>query len=150
MAGRAGVTIVAAAALAIAACGGDDDGEATDSAQRFDGEKRRVAQVFEDLERATKDRDIDRICDQLISPVVVEEARKAGSDCKQGGDQRLEQELDRGGGADRYDIDVEDVRVDGDRAEAEVVYRGGARPRRERVPLVKEDDRWGVAAQGAG
>ena len=62
------IATAAALALAVAGCGGGDDGGDGKNAKRFDGEQKRVAQVIDDLVAASHAGDANKICTDIFSP----------------------------------------------------------------------------------
>jgi hypothetical protein len=130
---RTATGVALAAAAALTACGGG----ASDSAKRFSGEKQKVAQVIEDLETASKDGDIERICEELLSRRAVAQGEKT-----------LLGAVRSFGGKDKIDIDAQTVAISGSRATVQVRYSGGGRSRKGNVALVKEDGDWVIGRAG--
>jgi hypothetical protein len=122
--------IAAAAALA-AGCGGDDDGR---NAQRFEGEQREVARVVDDLEKASREGEAGRICDELFTEEL---ARLIAARNRRGCEARVgEQQLD-----ERARIDVNEIRVEGDEAKVGVRERDGDRVI---LTLRRDGDDWRI------
>lgn len=65
----AGIAVLVA--LPVAGCGGGDD-EPGKNAKRFDGEKREVAQVIDDLVAASQLGEPETICDDIFTPTLAE------------------------------------------------------------------------------
>ena len=128
------------AMLALAACGG---GGGADSAGEFEGAERDVARAIEDLEEAGQEDEPRRICQALLARAVVDKIERSGGECVEAVDKALDQ-------ADTFALTVKSVRVDGDRARAEV-EAGAEEEKVSTVELVRENDAWRVASlPGAG
>ena len=70
---KAWISLVAAAVVMLAACGGGADPVDTDnSADRFNGEKRAAAQTVEEFSVAVAAGDWSKICDELFTADEVE------------------------------------------------------------------------------
>lgn len=70
------------AALALAACGGDDL-DPKSNAGRMEEGSRAVGQVVDDLGRAARDGDAGEICDELFTTKLAQAlARTSGSSCE--------------------------------------------------------------------
>ena len=143
---RAGALTALAVAAALGACG---SGGASESAKKFQGEKQDVAKVIEDLESASREGDIKRICKEILAQRVVAQAEQNGRKCEAGGPD-LRREVSRYGGKGSYDIEVERVTVTGKDARAQVRYSGGGRSRNDTLLLLKEDGGWRVGLAGGG
>ena len=123
------------AALALAACGGTGG----DSAQEFEGAEQEVARAIEDLEEAGQEDEPRRICQALLAREVVDRIEQtADGDCVKA----IERALDQ---ADTFTLNVQSVRVDGERATARV-ETGVEAKTVETVELVRENGAWRVAA----
>ena len=117
-----------ALASLLAACG------QTDSSAEFEGEERRAAAVVEDLQEAALEGEERRICRPLLSADL---ARRAG-DCNR----VVQDALDE---TDQTELEVEDVRVTGDRARVRV-SAGSREPETETFELVRENRSWRISA----
>jgi len=105
------------------------------SAGDFEGEEKRVAEVVEQLESAGETGDAAEICDDVLSRELREQIQEAGSSC--------EQELDKAiSDADDFDLDVEDVTIQGDSATAKVKGRDGGEDRVRDFEFVREGRDW--------
>lgn len=138
---------VASLALAVVACGGSG---AKDSAKAFSGDQQDAATTIEELESATEEGDISRICNEIISKKAIEAASKSGEKCEDQGAGELREQVKRAGGKDRFDLDVKKVEISGSRAQAQVASKEGDRSRTTTIPLVKEDEGWRIAAEEGG
>ncbi len=113
--------------LAVAGCGGQES-----SAERFEGEEREIAQVVEDLQAASADRDAAEICSRILSRELVDRLSAGGLDCTD--------ELEKGlADADEFELTVERVELRGDTATARV-RDGKGRP--QRIGFVREGGGW--------
>jgi hypothetical protein len=119
-----------ALAMLATACG------QTDSSTEFEGEERRAAAVVEDLQEAALEGEERRICRQLLSADL---ARRAG-DCNRVVQDALEE-------TDQTELEVEDVRVAGDRARVRV-STGSREPETETFELVRENRSWRISGFG--
>lgn len=127
---RATLTL-ALLALALPGCGA-----AATSAGEFEGEARRVAEVVEELQEAGQAREGERICAEILARPLVE--RLGGGGCAE----ELEDAL---GDADDFELVVEDVTVQGARAQARVTNLERLRT----IELVRQGADWRVASLGA-
>jgi len=118
------VVAIAAIVLLLRACGGDDDREVRRTVERFG--------------QASRDKDYQALCDELLSKKVVEQARSAGQPC--------EVALQIGLGDVRNPtLKVRSVEIDGDEALARVDSKAvGQRPSQDTVKLVREDGDWRI------
>jgi len=116
-------------ALAAAGCG-----QSASSAEDFDGEEQRVAEVVEDLQELSVDDDARSICRTLLAPDLQ---RNAKPDCTRAVDEALKD-------ADSYELDVTDVRITGTTARARVeAGRDGNQV--ETIDLVKVGRDWRIS-----
>jgi hypothetical protein len=126
---------VVAAALA---AGCQPTSTRSDSAGKFRGDQRLVAQTVEDLESAAGDNDEARICRDLLSRALAGRLAQGGRSCAASVDEAVKD-------ADSLELTVESVRVAGDRATARVKLETGANDRRATLQLVRENRRWKIA-----
>jgi hypothetical protein len=98
----------ALAALVLAGCGG----QASSSADEFQGAERDVAEVVDDLASAARSGDGEEICTRIVSSELAEELA-AGGDCQ-------DEAAAAVGDADEFDLEVRDVTVSGSTARAQV------------------------------
>ena len=73
---------------------------ATDSSKKFDGEKRTVAKVVEDLETAGRKKDEKKICTELLSRTLLATLKKQGTNCTTAVKEALDD-------ADAFDLKVQ-------------------------------------------
>jgi hypothetical protein len=131
--------LAVAAAIFAAGCGQGSSNSATD----FQGEQRAVAQTIEDLQSAGKKGDATKICDELLAPTLVDRIKRSGGDCAKVVDSALSD-------ADSFELKVEKVTVNGNRATAVVKSETGKKDRTDTIELVREGRNWKVASLGAG
>jgi outer membrane lipoprotein-sorting protein len=135
------VALLATLPLVLSACG-----QATkDSAEDFQGEQKAVAQAVEDLQSASSKKDgQDKICTQLLAPALVTQIKTASkATCQSALKDTLRD-------ADTFDLTVEKVVVDGDKATATVTSdAGGGKDRTDTLELVKVGNAWKIATLGS-
>jgi hypothetical protein len=132
---RPSLLLLAAAAI-VAGCGGQQ----ASSAEDFEGAEREVVQTIERLGEAGDEGRTREICGQLLATTVVERLRESDQDCERVVARALDQ-------ADTYDLEVTDVRVEGERARARV-QAGDDEDNVDVLELVRQDGRWRVASLG--
>lgn len=126
------------AALALAGCGGAASTE--DSAGRFKGEDRAVAQTVEDLQDAAQRGDEQRLCSTILSKALVDRFEAAGgAGCAAAIEEAVQD-------ADTFDLTVTKVEVTGATAKATVRSEVGERDKTDALELVKEGGRWKISA----
>jgi hypothetical protein len=130
------VLLVAAAALALAGCGA---AQSTSSSSKFQGAQGQVAKVVSDLADAGRRKNAAKICNDLLSRSLVAQIRSAGSDCEQ----EMKKAIDD---ADDFDLEVQTVRVTGNRAQAQV--RQGKKGPLASFSFVKENGGWRATSLG--
>ena len=114
----AALAVLALAAL-LAACAPSSG--SNDSADDFRGDQRAVASTVEDLESAAADGDENRICRDLLAPALVRRL-SAQRGCAAAVDTAIKN-------ADTFALDVQSVRVAGNRATARVKFETGGTDR---------------------
>jgi hypothetical protein len=136
--------VIAAAALAATLAATGCGRVASDSASKFKGEERQVANAIEDLQSAGQKGDAGRICRDLLAASVVKQIAQAGSrTCSAA----LKSSLDD---ADTFGLSVKAVTVRGTTATAVVVSDNGKKKdRTDTVALVKENRRWKLRSLGS-
>jgi hypothetical protein len=122
--------LVLLAALALAGCGAQAQ---PSSAEKFQGEEQAVAQKVEDLQDAGESRKPEDICSDILSASLVQQLEAAGSKCVD----EMEKAIDD---ADDFDLEVQDVKVSGSTATAEVM-RGDDGPT-VTMEFTKENGQW--------
>jgi hypothetical protein len=136
------LTLLVVSALALGACGQS----AKDSAKDFQGDQRAVAQTIEDLQTQGTKRSGDaarKICTDLLAPQLVARIRQASSKpC----DAVIKDAL---GDTDAFELQVQKVTVDGDRATAVVASQAkGEKDRIDTLTLTKVGNAWKIASLG--
>lgn len=129
--------LLLAALVALPGCGA----AASDtSVEDFEGEDRKVAQVVEDLQDAAQRGDAARLCSTVLSAELVERFEAAGGEsCRLAVEEAVQD-------ADTFELRVEDVTVEGERATARVQAEAGDRDDTDTLQLVREQGRWKVSA----
>ena len=128
------MVVIAAGLLAmtLAACGGGDES----NAERFDGDKKQVAEVIDELGAAAREGDTKRICEDLITVDLQRSVREtAGTSCAQEFEENIV------GDDTRYTVDTIDVI--GSQANAKVTDQDD---RKSAIALVKLDGDWRIAS----
>lgn len=136
------LTLLAACALALSACGASDKNSAKD----FTGDQKAVAQTVEDLQKQGEKRTASgaqAICDDLLAPALVAQIKRASS---RACDAVLKDAL---GDTDAFELQVKKVTINGDRATAVVTSQAsGRKDRTDTLTLVKVGDAWKISALG--
>jgi hypothetical protein len=127
----------AALALALTACGSAPE----KSADRFQGDEARVAELVDNLAAAGRVGDAQKICNEILAPRLVTEIKTAGGDCVTEMDRAIEDASD-------YDLQVRSVKVNGPTATAQV--RQGDTGETATFSFVKENGQWRASALGGG
>jgi hypothetical protein len=130
------LAVVLALAAFASGCAG-----ASSSADDFQGEERRVADVVEKLQTAGQTGDAAEICDEIISKALRDEIAEAGSDCEQEIDKAIKD-------ADDFDLEVEDVTIQGDTATAKVKGRDQDKDVVRDFEFVREGGGWRATSLG--
>jgi hypothetical protein len=111
------------------------------SAGDFEGEEKNVAEVVEKLQAAGETGDAAEICDEVLAKELRDQIQEAGSTC--------EQELDKAiKDADDFDLEVEDVTIQGDTATAKVKGRDRGEERVRDFEFVREGGGWRATSLG--
>lgn len=120
------VVAIVAIVLLVRACGSDEEQEVRETVERF-GE-------------ASRDKDYQALCDELLSTALVQQVRSAGQPC--------EVALRIGlGEVQNPTLDVRSVKIDDDVALAQVESKAaGQRPSQDTVRLIRENDDWRIAS----
>jgi hypothetical protein len=129
--------LVLVPALALSACGTTGK----DSAKNFQGEQRAVAQAIEDLQTAGRKGDQDKICEQLLAPALVQKITAANGPCPNALKDRIAD-------ADVFELQVQKVTIDGDRATAVVKTDGGDPDQTYSLGLQKVGGSWKLSSLG--
>jgi hypothetical protein len=141
---RLATSLLAAAALAVAAasCGGDAAAPGTTQAGEFTGQQRDVANAVEDFAEAARKQDTEQICADLLAAAVVD--RLGGGRCAD----ELKGSL-RDTNAGDLTIPPRGVTISGDEATVRVVTDLGENDATDTLRLVRERGRWRIAEVGA-
>ena len=119
------VLVAALSGCASSGGGGVDTG-------RFKGAQKDVATALDDLTDAARNRDGARVCAQLLSRRLVDALARG---CRTAVDDQLED-------ADVFDLDVDTIRVTGNRAVAQVKSDVAGKKTARTLVLVREGARW--------
>ncbi len=131
---RASASILLCAA---AAAGGPALSGCGESAPSDDEQVRATLTRFAD---ATRTRDYPGMCEDVLAPALVRDIQRAGLPCAAAMEGAL-------GDIRRPELAIGRVRVDGDRASAEVrTSAAGQEPSRDVVQLVRVKDGWRIAS----
>ena len=131
---RVALTLIALLLAAVAAgCGVDNN-----SAPKFQGAERDVAQAIDDLGSAAKRKNEAKICTDLLTKELAASLKSAGTDC--------ETEMsDALADSDDYDLTVKDVTISGPTATAVVENND----KTATLKLQKVGQDWRVASFGS-
>ena len=134
-------TVVALCVIAVA-LGGCGGATSRDSAEKFKGEERSVAQAIEAIETAARDDDAAKVCKQLLSDSLLAALAKKGTNCTTGVNEGFND-------ADSVDLEVEDVTISGESATAKVVSgRAGSAKKSDVLKLERDGAAWKIASLG--
>jgi hypothetical protein len=129
------LALLATAALALGGCGAAQ----SSSSSKFQGEQAQVAKVVSDLATAGRRKDTAKICSDVLSRSLVAQIRTAGSDCEA----EMKKAIDD---ADDFDLEVQTVRITGNRAQARV--RQGKDGPQATYSFVKQGADWRATSLG--
>jgi len=125
------------AALASGCAGG------ASSSSDFEGEEKKVADVVERLQTAGETGDARAICEEVLATSLSDQIKDAGSTC--------EQELEKAiTDADDFELDVEDVTIQGGKATVKVKGREGGAEKVRTFEFEREGSSWRATSLGAG
>jgi hypothetical protein len=127
---------VLAVAVSAAGCGA----AATDSSKKFSGEKRTVARVVENLEKAGRDGKQKQICGELLSDTLLAALKKQGTVCVTAVKEALDD-------TDSFDLKVKDVTISGPRATVKV-ESGTSSKKTDTLILERDGSAWKIASLG--
>jgi hypothetical protein len=112
------------------------------STSDFEGEEKRVAEVVEDLQSAGETGDARAICEDILATSLSDQIKAAGSTC--------EQEMDKAiTDADDFDLEVEDVAIQGDTATVKVKGGDGGGDEVRTFEFEREGSSWRATDLGA-
>jgi len=132
---------LAALPLVLAALASGCAGNAS-STGNFQGEEKRVADVVEKLQSAGETGDAQTICDDLLAKSLSDRIKAAGSTCEQEMDKAIKD-------ADDFDLEVEDVTIDGATATAKVKGRDRDADRVRTFQFERVGSSWRISNLGA-
>jgi len=111
------------------------------SAGDFTGEEKKVAELVEKLQTAGETGDAGTICDEVVAKELRDQIQEAGSTC--------EQELEKAiKDADDFELDVEDVTIQGNSATAKVKGQDQGEERVRDFEFVREGEDWRATSLG--
>lgn len=135
MKSRIGVVAIACGSALLAGCGGGGEGE---NAEKFSGEAAKVATVVDELQGASRDRDGERICEELFTERY---AKKVSDEAKAPCVDRASKNLSN----PEAKLTIEDLKVQKTTAVATVLEQDGSR---SLLGLVKAGGDWRINAIG--
>jgi len=115
--------------VAVPGCGGGDD-------------KKDAQQTVRDFVEATKERDADKFCDELVTQEFLEQTIGATGDKAK---ESCKREFRNLRGLRVTLVRIVTTEVDGDNATVTAVLDRQGQPIREKLPLKKEDGDWKLA-----
>ena len=123
--------VLVAVATALAGCGASGPSD-----------EQLVARTVVEFGRATAAKDYSTLCGKLLAPSLIEDVEQIGLPCEQA----LRKAL---GGVRDPRLTVGQIRVDGDRASAEIrTSAAGQQPSRDTLRLEKVRGSWRIASLG--
>jgi hypothetical protein len=127
------------AASLLAGCGATTSNNASD----FQGDKKAVAQVIDDLSKASKGAspDTKEICNTIFAKAVADKLRQGNDDCQDAVKRQLKDSSDS-------DITVKNVTVTGNDAVATVVSTVNGNDATQSLKLIREGQTWRIASLG--
>jgi hypothetical protein len=123
--------LLAVAALAVAACGDDDE----------EG----VEQTVRDFVSASSEPDADEFCGELVTQEFIEQATGATGDQA---DDECRRQLEETPGVDAELVEIRATEIDGDEARVRAVIRTQGQPGTQTLRLEKEDGQWKLSGGG--
>jgi hypothetical protein len=135
------LSIALAVVLAAALAGCTTQRTASDSASKFRGDQRLVANVVENLQRAASKNDQAQICRDLLAKPLVTQLAQHGGTCERAVRTALKD-------TDLTDLSVTAVRITGPSARAQVTFANNGKDRRQGLDLVKEGTVWRIGSFG--
>ena len=129
----------ALAATLLAGCGASTSNNTSD----FQGDKKAVAQVIDDLEKASKgtNPDTKEICNTIFAKAVADQLRQGDQDCQDAVKRQLKDSSDS-------DISVKSVNVDGNTANATVVSTVNGNDATQTLKLIRDGQTWRISGLG--
>ena len=117
--------LLAATALVLAACGGDDKAD--------------VEQTVRDFVSVSREPDPEMFCGEILSRELVEQTTGATGD---NAEDQCRRQLEGAKGVNAELVEIRRTEIDGDAATVRAVIRAQGRSRTQTLRLVKEDGRW--------
>ena len=116
---------LAAAALALAACGDDDKDD--------------VEQTVRDFVSASSEPDPEAFCGEIVTQEFLEQATGATGDRAE---DECKRQLEEASGVDAELVEIRRTEIDGDEATVRAVIRTQGRSATQTLRLEQEDGRW--------
>jgi hypothetical protein len=117
--------LLAAAALALAACGDDDKDD--------------VEQTVRDFVSASSEPDPEAFCGEIVTQEFLEQATGATGDRAE---DECRRQLEEASGVDAELVEIRRTEIDGDEATVRAVIRTQGRSATQTLRLEQEDGRW--------
>jgi hypothetical protein len=138
---RLAALLLSVSVLPLSACGQTDK----DSASDFKGEQKAVAQTVEDFQKASRKRDQDKICQDILAPDLVSKIKTASKGTCQDALKDALRDVDS------FELDVKKVAIDaaGTSAQATVRSDAGKVDKTDTFRLVKLGSTWKISALSA-
>jgi preprotein translocase subunit SecF len=133
------VLSAALAAALLAGCGSTTSNNAGD----FQGDKKSIAQVVDDLQKAAKGRpDTKEICNTIFAKAVAQKLQQGSDDCQDAVTRQLKDASD-------FDISVKTITVNGTTATASVVSKVNGNDATQTLQFVKDGSAWRISGIGS-
>jgi hypothetical protein len=123
--------LVTVGALALGACGGDDEDD--------------VEQTVRDFVSASSEPDPETLCGEIVTQEFLEQATGATGDRAE---DECRRQLEDTAGVQAELVEIRRIEIDGERASVRALIRAQGRPRTQTLRLEKEDGRWKLAGGG--
>jgi hypothetical protein len=130
--------VICLVALLLVGCGA----AAKDSADDFKGDEKKVAAVFDSLEKAAKDDKPATVCTQLFAKTLLDALKKKGTNCVTAVKEAFKD-------ADSKDLQVDDVKITGTAATAKITSGlAGSDQKKDTFSLTREGAVWKISSLG--
>ena len=123
--------LLAVAALAVGACGDDDEED--------------VEQTVRDFVSASSEPDADEFCGELVTQEFIEQATGATGDQAE---DECRRQLEETPGVDAELVEIRATEIDGDEARVRAVIRTQGQSGTQTLRLEKEDGKWKLSGGG--
>jgi hypothetical protein len=120
--------LIAVAALALAACGSDDEED--------------VEQTVRDFVSASSEPDPEAFCGEIVTQEFLEQATGATGDRAE---DECRRQLEDAPGVDAELVEIRSTEIDGEEARVRAVIRAQGRSSTQTLRLEKEDGEWKLA-----